>query len=130
MKSSAIVLMIGGVLKELLTIFIGAEIFGDNVNRKNLSGCAVVFSGVILYKYLFHAGKNNDELLNTNEMNLKHGQDYAEITMTDTDDCARKSSSSISSTRQRRYINNGSNSSRGSSSEDELSPRIVYSMVA
>ena len=50
--------MLGGVIKELMTIFVGAEFFGDNVNAKNLIGCSVVFSGVILYKYLFHIKKD------------------------------------------------------------------------
>jgi len=57
-QSSAIIVMLGGVIKELMTIFVGAEFFGDNVNAKNLIGCSVVFSGVILYKYLFHIKKD------------------------------------------------------------------------
>jgi hypothetical protein len=43
-------LMIGGVLKEMVTIFIGVTFFHDILNRINMSGCAVVFLGVSLYK--------------------------------------------------------------------------------
>jgi solute carrier family 35, member C2 len=50
MHANAIVLMIGGVLKEMVTIFIGVTFFHDILNRINMSGCAVVFLGVSLYK--------------------------------------------------------------------------------
>jgi solute carrier family 35, member C2 len=50
MKSNAIVLMIGGVLKEMITIFAGVIFFGDELNSINLSGCFVVFVGVVYYK--------------------------------------------------------------------------------
>jgi solute carrier family 35 protein C2 len=54
MKSSAVVLMIGGVLKELTTIMIGVAIMGDQLNTVNSLGCVVVFSGVMLYKISHH----------------------------------------------------------------------------
>jgi len=57
MKSSAIVLMIGGVLKEILTIMMGVIIFQDQLNPINVAGFFVVFLGVILYKILFHLSK-------------------------------------------------------------------------
>lgn len=57
LKSSAIVLMIGGVIKELTTIVIGVFIFGDTLNWINTSGVCVVFSGVLLYKVVFHIEK-------------------------------------------------------------------------
>lgn len=50
MRSNAIVLMIGGVLKEMVTIIVGVSCFGDELNRINVSGCFVVFVGVIYYK--------------------------------------------------------------------------------
>jgi len=50
MKSSAMVLMIGGVLKELTTILAGITIFGDEINAVNLFGCFIIFTGVLLYK--------------------------------------------------------------------------------
>lgn len=50
LKSNAIVLMIGGVLKEMITIFVGVTLFGDNLNIINVSGIIVVFLGVFLYK--------------------------------------------------------------------------------
>lgn len=54
MKSSAVVLMIGGVLKELTTIMIGVTVMGDQLNTVNSLGCVVVFSGVLLYKISHH----------------------------------------------------------------------------
>jgi Triose-phosphate Transporter family len=51
MRTNAFVLMIGGVLKELITIFVGVSVFGDELNRVNISGCFVVFVGVIYYKF-------------------------------------------------------------------------------
>jgi len=50
MQSNAIILMIGGVLKEMVTIMIGVRYFDDKLNKVNVSGCVVVFLGVLLYK--------------------------------------------------------------------------------
>lgn len=50
MKANAIVLMIGGVIKEMITIGVGVLVFGDVLNGVNLAGFCIVFSGVILYK--------------------------------------------------------------------------------
>jgi solute carrier family 35 protein C2 len=55
MQASAIVLMIGGVVKELLNIGIGMAFFGDTLNLVNTMGFIIVFSGVILYKVTFHS---------------------------------------------------------------------------
>lgn len=58
LRSNAIVLMIGGVLKEMITILVGVTIFGDELNVINVSGIIVVFLGVLLYKItLFSADK-------------------------------------------------------------------------
>ena len=54
MHASAIILMIGGVIKEMITIFVGVYAFGDELNRLNLLGCFVVFLGVVLYKVSYH----------------------------------------------------------------------------
>jgi len=59
-RSSAIVLMIGGVIKELLTLYIGAVVFGDNLNAKNILGCSIIFSGVVLYKCLLYLNHKKD----------------------------------------------------------------------
>lgn len=61
MYSSAIVLMIGGVIKEIITIFVGVLYFRDELNRINLAGCFVVFLGVVLYKVSYHLTKNREE---------------------------------------------------------------------
>jgi solute carrier family 35, member C2 len=57
LKASAIILMIGGVHKELTTIVIGVFFFGDQLNIINTSGVLVVFLGVLLYKVAFHLEK-------------------------------------------------------------------------
>lgn len=54
MEASAIVLMIGGVVKEILNIAIGMAFFGDTLNAINTLGFCIVFGGVILYKFTFH----------------------------------------------------------------------------
>lgn len=50
MRSNAIVLMIGGVLKEMVTIMVGVRYFDDKLNKINVSGCVIVFLGVLFYK--------------------------------------------------------------------------------
>lgn len=53
MYTSAFILMIGGVLKEMLTIFVGVMVFHDQLNRVNITGCCLVFLGVIYYKVTY-----------------------------------------------------------------------------
>ncbi len=57
LKASAIILMIGGVIKELTTISIGVVLFKDRLNLLNSVGVFIVFLGVISYKYVFHLQK-------------------------------------------------------------------------
>ena len=57
LRASAIILMIGGVIKELTTISIGVTIFDDKLNLINSLGVLVVFIGVISYKAVFHMQK-------------------------------------------------------------------------
>ena len=59
LKASAIILMLGGVVKELTTIVIGVSIFGDKLNLMNTVGVCIVFSGVVIYKIVFHMEKKN-----------------------------------------------------------------------
>jgi len=59
MHASAMVLMIGGVIKEVITIFVGVMFFKDDLNRINLAGCFVVFCGVVLYKVTHHMSKKH-----------------------------------------------------------------------
>ena len=54
MRANAFVLMIGGVVKEMLSILIGVTYFEDKLNATNISGCFVVFLGVVLYKILHY----------------------------------------------------------------------------
>jgi len=62
LHASAIILMIGGVIKEMTTIMIGVTFFGDQLNVINVSGCAVVFTGVVLYKLVFHLEKAEEKV--------------------------------------------------------------------
>lgn len=61
MQSSAVVLMIGGVLKEVVTIFVGVAFFGDDINMTNLAGCSIIFLGVVLYKLSYNKQKQEKE---------------------------------------------------------------------
>jgi len=61
LHASAMVLMIGGVVKEMVTIFVGVEFFDDSLNRINLTGCAIVFMGVLLYKVYYHFQHQHDD---------------------------------------------------------------------
>jgi solute carrier family 35 protein C2 len=54
MQSTAVVLMIGGVIKEMVTIFVGVFYFHDQLNAVNLAGCFVVFLGVLLFKIVHY----------------------------------------------------------------------------
>mmetsp|Transcript_39902 Transcript_39902/g.93660 ORF Transcript_39902/g.93660 Transcript_39902/m.93660 type:complete len:356 (-) Transcript_39902:185-1252(-) len=54
MQSSAMILMIGGVLKELITIFLGVTIFKDELVIINEMGIVIIFTGVIMFKIVFH----------------------------------------------------------------------------
>ena len=61
LEASAVILMIGGVLKEMVTIVIGVTLFGDDLNSTKIFGMCIVFSGVILYKIVFHLEKEEKE---------------------------------------------------------------------
>lgn len=61
MQSSAVIMMIGGVCKEVTTIFVGVIFFGDAVNTTNLAGCTIIFSGVVLYKLSYQKQKKDAE---------------------------------------------------------------------
>ena len=65
LRASAIILMIGGVIKELTTITIGVMLFNDKLNLLNSLGVCVVFMGVLSYKCVFHLQKQQqaDEML-------------------------------------------------------------------
>lgn len=59
LRASAIILMIGGVIKELTTITIGVLVFKDKLNFVNSLGVLIVFLGVISYKVVLHYQKKN-----------------------------------------------------------------------
>jgi solute carrier family 35 protein C2 len=54
MRANAIVLMIGGVIKEMVSIFIGVTYFDDSLNGTNVTGCFIVFLGVLFYKVIHY----------------------------------------------------------------------------
>jgi len=75
MHSSAIVLMIGGVLKEMITIMVGVIFFGNDINAVNLLVCFIVFSGVILFKLSIHIEKLEkicDSIENNEQVHSRH----------------------------------------------------------
>lgn len=72
LKSNAIVLMIGGVIKEMITIFVGVTLFGDNLNLINLSGIAVVFLGVVLYKFTLYFSRLEKENMSSDAQDKTH----------------------------------------------------------
>lgn len=80
LKSNAIVLMIGGVLKELITIVVGVVAFGDELNAINISGICVVFMGVALYKItlVFTANEKETPVDNASEMDNGFAPVHAE----------------------------------------------------
>ena len=51
LQSSAVVLMIGGVLKELLTIFLGVLVFSEIVRAQAWVGFGIVTLGVLVFKF-------------------------------------------------------------------------------
>ncbi|GAX15819.1 solute carrier family 35, member C2 [Fistulifera solaris] len=60
MHASAIILMIGGVLKEIFTIFLGVLIFGDRITPRRIVACLIIFGGVLMYKLVFHLEKKQE----------------------------------------------------------------------
>ena len=54
MRANAIILMIGGVIKEMVSIFIGVMYFEDSLNGTNITGCFIVFLGVVFYKAIHY----------------------------------------------------------------------------
>lgn len=87
MKANAIILALGGVIKEVITIFVGVIFFGDKFTLRTLCGCMVIFAGVIMYKFAFKkekqhkkdlairrkvlgVGKNNTAPISIDESNL------------------------------------------------------------
>jgi len=63
MKANAIILALGGVIKEVITIFVGVIFFGDKFTLRTFFGCCVIFSGVIMYKFAFQQEKDRKKEL-------------------------------------------------------------------
>jgi solute carrier family 35 protein C2 len=75
MHASAIVLMIGGVIKEMITIFVGVTVFGDALNATNVMGCLVVFGGVVVYKISYHLDSMaKDQTLESLSVDARRGR--------------------------------------------------------
>jgi solute carrier family 35, member C2 len=66
MHANAIILMIGGVIKEMVSIFIGVMYFDDTLNHTNIFGCFIVFLGVVFYKIVHYVDSQQHE--KTNDM--------------------------------------------------------------
>eukprot|EP00523_Entomoneis_sp_CCMP467_P020487 CAMPEP_0168841494 /NCGR_PEP_ID=MMETSP0727-20121128/7206_1 /TAXON_ID=265536 /ORGANISM="Amphiprora sp., Strain CCMP467" /LENGTH=479 /DNA_ID=CAMNT_0008895019 /DNA_START=1653 /DNA_END=3091 /DNA_ORIENTATION=+ len=57
LKANALLLAVGGVSKEVLTIFVGVLFFGDRFTFQSFFGCCIIFAGVIWYKFTFKKEK-------------------------------------------------------------------------
>jgi solute carrier family 35, member C2 len=81
MRANAFVLMIGGVVKEMLSILIGVTYFEDKLNATNISGCFVVFLGVVLYKILHYMESQEEtrnemfQMVNSEDIDIDHNED-------------------------------------------------------
>ena len=85
MHSTAIVLMIGGVVKELITIIMGVVAFHDPLNRINALGCVIVLFGVVVYKVTHHW--NNDQGFPADPSHAKpKARQYREVGSMDPED--------------------------------------------
>jgi len=73
MKSTAVILMIGGVLKELTMILLGVSFMGDQLNATNALGVLVLFSGVMLYKVSHYMYKKQEKVYDTVDMEESNG---------------------------------------------------------
>ena len=60
MRANAIVLMIGGVIKEMVSIFMGVTFFHDSLNGTNITGCFIVFLGVAFYKAIHYVDSQRE----------------------------------------------------------------------
>lgn len=83
LKSNAIVLMIGGIIKEMITILVGATAFHDQLDILNISGCIVVFSGVIFYKVILYFNKLEEKELYERAESLTSTLEDSKITTED-----------------------------------------------
>lgn len=115
MYASAVILMIGGVVKEMITIFVGVFVFDDDLNRINIAGCIVVFMGVALYKVTFHMGTEDEKQL-TGDRVLLRAVESGEDLMADVDDDGMSFSKTmeLGSLEMRRSSENGDAHSRKS----------------
>jgi hypothetical protein len=67
--------MCASVYKSVANTRFSVKFFGDTLNRINVAGCLIVFSGVVLFKVTHHLAKNHkgeqyrpvDELQNNDE---------------------------------------------------------------
>jgi len=63
-RSSALILMIGGVVKEMVTIGLGVKVFGDVLTGVNVGGFSIVVLGVVMFKvsYKNKKGRGNEDV--------------------------------------------------------------------
>jgi len=66
-QSSAVVLMIGGVCKEVVTIILGVAVFHEIVKRRSWIGFSIITCGALLYKLDKIKKKDNDETTTTHQ---------------------------------------------------------------
>lgn len=90
LRASAVILMIGGVVKELTTIICGIFFFGDRMNALNTTGVCIVFLGVLLYKVVFHLEKDSKrmEAVSTTDVDGEYhdGEELVQKSSSDSND--------------------------------------------
>ena len=79
LKSSAMILMIGGVIKELFTISLGVQIFDDVLTVTNMTGFGIVLAGVLLFKLSYKKNKGGDRDRNGDD--ISSAEDETELEM-------------------------------------------------
>eukprot|EP00586_Coscinodiscus_wailesii_P003583 CAMPEP_0172490508 /NCGR_PEP_ID=MMETSP1066-20121228/20952_1 /TAXON_ID=671091 /ORGANISM="Coscinodiscus wailesii, Strain CCMP2513" /LENGTH=267 /DNA_ID=CAMNT_0013259003 /DNA_START=472 /DNA_END=1275 /DNA_ORIENTATION=- len=82
-RTNAIIMMIAGVSKELINIFIGVSLFNDSLTWMDILGCTIVFSGVILYKVTYHLNKKKEEQDGDVEEGMEKDDSYQVVELKD-----------------------------------------------
>lgn len=85
LKSNAFMLMIGGVLKEMVTIVVGVTVFHDRLNWINSCGVVVVFLGVAFYKAIHLKETTHDATQDTLDNAMKENKSERGSLVTGTD---------------------------------------------
>jgi solute carrier family 35, member C2 len=128
MYSSAVILMIGGVLKEMVTIILGVTLFHDQLNRVNLAGCLVVLAGIVFYKVTFHMDKHKNpsgggSVLPERQYSAVDGSEDDSDALGDVDDSSTRHEIQGLDSPQIQPLSNASQSKQGAIAEQHVELR-------